>query len=153
MSIIKRFHCTHWVPWCPHYLANLSCSREPHSSRECNHLLLTCSSVSWSWSHCLVCWKPSGEGWQSETCKIMGLIRFGGLCAIWLVWRGSHFKALKHYLRSSYTLTVQQSRKYFSTVNKPLGCLVLWWLDQATAPTSYVACHTCMCWGSCSNVQ
>ena len=52
----------------------------------------TCSSVSWSWSHCLVCWKPSGEGWQPETCRIMGLIRFGGLCAIWLVWRESHLK-------------------------------------------------------------
>lgn len=96
--------------------------------------------MSWSWSHCLVCWKPSGDGWQSETCKIMGLIRFGGLCAIWLVWRGSHFKALKRYLRSSYTLTVEQSHKYFSTINKPLGCLVLWWLDQATAPTSYETC-------------
>ena len=96
--------------------------------------------MSWSWSHCLVCWKPSGDGWQPETCKIMGLIRFGGLCAIWLVWRGSHFKALKRYLRSSYTLTVEQSHKYFSTINKPLGCLVLWWLDQATAPTSYETC-------------
>ena len=116
-------------------------------------LPLTCSSVSWSWSHCLVCWKPSWEGWQPETCRIMGLIRFSGLCTIWLVWRESHSKHLNSTWDQITPSTLQLNHKYFSTVNKPLGCLICgYWIKLQLPPAMRpVVCHTSM--HVCSNVQ
>jgi len=106
--------------------------------------LLTCSPLSCSWSHCLACWKPSGEGWQPKTCRMTGLFRFcaiGGLCTIWPVYSQKPYSCGLYHLYTTWDLVTvshtHQSPQVLHTVNRTLSWTLLWsvWLCVQVSTT------------------